>query len=284
MSFIPMGFYKAPAGGYTPTDTDAIAYISEVETQGGTLSDTDKEAVDDLYIGLKADSIYTKLKLMYPFMGGTPDSHTINGISPIDVDSTITWQIALTGSANHDSAGITIPAGTEGAGDINDAPSDVLTDIDNASFGWYYSDAVSANGFVIGQSACSVCSGVRFQAYHETNGTSTGQVYSAFGNATFATKNTNPSPPLGMWIGSRTSSTLITLYQNGSSVGTSVESNSGASLNTNSFIFFNADAYPANGNEVRGTFGFLFVGEGLNGTQAGNMNSRISTFLTAIGR
>lgn len=281
--FIPFGF-MAGESGYTPTDTDAIAYISEVETQGGTLSDTDKEAIDDLYIGLKADSIYTKLKLMYPFMGGTPDSHTINGISPTDADSTITWQIALTGSANHDSAGITIPASTEGAGTITDSPSTILTDINDASWGYYYSNAVDANGFIIGQSASSVGTGIRFQAYHETNGTTTGVVYSAFGNATFASYN-NGATPLGMWIGSRTSSTSVVLYKNGSSVGSSGESNTGASLNTNSFVFFNADTYGAGTtNEVRGTFGFLFVGEGLNGTQAGNMDSRISTFLTAVGR
>ena len=283
MSFIPFGFYKAPAGGYTPTDTDAIAYISEVETQGGTLSDTDKEAIDDLYIGLKADSIYTKLKLMYPFMGGTPDSHTINGISPTDANTTITWALALTSSANHDSAGITIPAETEGAGDIVESPSTLLTNVNDASFGWYYSDAVNANGFIIGQSADSVAFESRFQGYHETDGTSTGVVYTGVGDSTSNASYNNGAPPLGIWIGSRISSTSMSIYKNGSQLMINTNLNTGV-LNPNSFVFFNADAYPANGNEVRGTFGFLFVGDGLSVAQAGDMSSRLSTFLTAIGR
>ena len=277
MSFIPMGFYKTPAGGYTPTDTDAIAYISEVETQGGTLSDTDKEAVDDLYIGLKADSIYTKLKVMYPFMGAISQSTAINGISPTDADTTISWALDLTGSANHTTAGITIPSGDEGYGDIADAPSDLLSSVNDASIGHYASDVLSGNGFVVAPSANTTSAGVRFQMYAESGG----NLYPAIGNASFASYD-NGSAPIGRWIISRDSSTSLVLYKNGAEVGTSVESNSGASLNTNSLRFFNASI--ASANEVRGTYGFLFVGEGLDSTEAVNMDTAISTFLTDIGR
>lgn len=275
--FIPFGFYKSPAGGYTPTDTDAIAYISEVETQGGTLSDTDKEAVDDLYIGLKADSIYTKLKVMYPFMGAISQSTAINGISPTDADTTISWALDLTGSANHTTAGITIPSGDEGYGDIADAPSDLLSSVNDASIGHYASDVLSGNGFVVAPSANTTSAGVRFQMYAESGG----NLYPAIGNASFASYD-NGSAPIGRWIISRDSSTSLVLYKNGAEVGTSTESNSGASLNTNSLRFFNASIAPT--NEVRGTYGFLFVGEGLDSTEAVNMDTAISTFLTDIGR
>lgn len=54
------------SGGYTPTDSDAIAYIAAVEAVSGepAMSDFMKEAVDDFYIKLKADGNFgTNLEL-----------------------------------------------------------------------------------------------------------------------------------------------------------------------------------------------------------------------------
>lgn len=51
------------ASGYTPTDSDAAAYITAVETADGqALEDAVREAIDDFVIGCKADGIWTAIK------------------------------------------------------------------------------------------------------------------------------------------------------------------------------------------------------------------------------
>lgn len=54
-----------------PGDPDANAYISAVTTAGGTLSAGDEAAIQTLFTDLKSNSLYTKLDILYPMMGGT---------------------------------------------------------------------------------------------------------------------------------------------------------------------------------------------------------------------
>jgi hypothetical protein len=50
-------------GGYTPTDSDAAAYITAVENEDGqALEDGVREAIDDFVIGCKADGIWSAIK------------------------------------------------------------------------------------------------------------------------------------------------------------------------------------------------------------------------------
>ena len=286
MSFIPMGFYKTPSGGtppFVPTDADAGAYITQVESVGGTLTTTEKEAIDNLYLDLKGagslENIYAGISLFYPFMGGTPDSHAVEGANPTDSLATITWGGTLTNTSNHTSAGVNIFATETAYGDIGYSALDKFNNI-NASMGWYYSDAVSGNGFIIGQQAGSVGSTDRFEGYHETNGTTSGIAYSTIGEPKFASYNT-PGVPTGRWIGNRYGSTIMNLWLDGRKVNTNTENNTGT-RNNNDFRFFNADASLL--NQVRGTYGFLFLASDLTDTQVISLDTSIKNFLTAIGR
>ena len=72
--------------GYTPTpivyDTDALTYLIAVSNAGGTTGNTINTAVNNLFLSLKSANLYSKLQVMYPFVGGTDASNSINGLNP----------------------------------------------------------------------------------------------------------------------------------------------------------------------------------------------------------
>jgi hypothetical protein len=51
-------------------DPDAQAFFDRVTTAGGTLSLTEKSAVNSLVLQMKTDGIWTKMKAIYPMVGG----------------------------------------------------------------------------------------------------------------------------------------------------------------------------------------------------------------------
>ena len=54
---------ESGGGGYVPTDSDAAAYISNVEqADGSSLEDGIKEAIDNFVIGCKSDGIWSAIK------------------------------------------------------------------------------------------------------------------------------------------------------------------------------------------------------------------------------
>jgi hypothetical protein len=56
---------------YVPSDSDAQAFVSRVETAGGSLSYTEAQAVDTLVSDLKDAGIWSKMKAIYPMVGAS---------------------------------------------------------------------------------------------------------------------------------------------------------------------------------------------------------------------
>ena len=97
--FIPFGFMNTQAGG-GGGDADANAYISAITTAGGSLSGTEETAINTFFTTLKSDGIYSKLHIMYPFLGGVAASNAINAQNPGTNNLTFngTWTHSATGS------------------------------------------------------------------------------------------------------------------------------------------------------------------------------------------
>jgi hypothetical protein len=63
------GFQKA---GFGPTyDADALAFFDRVTAAGGTLTTTEKTAANQLVLDMKAASIWTSMKAVYPMIGAS---------------------------------------------------------------------------------------------------------------------------------------------------------------------------------------------------------------------
>jgi hypothetical protein len=77
----PFAFLAAPAGG--GYDPDAQAFF----TAAGITDTTEKDAVNTLVLGMKAEGIWTLVDAAYPFVGGTTDSTKYNLVNPVDSDA-----------------------------------------------------------------------------------------------------------------------------------------------------------------------------------------------------
>ena len=64
-------------------DSDAQAFI----TAAGITDSTQQAAITNLVIGLKNDNLWTKMKAIYPFVGGTAASHKFNLKNPLDTNA-----------------------------------------------------------------------------------------------------------------------------------------------------------------------------------------------------
>ena len=266
--------YDATSGA--GPDADAQAYIDAVIAAGGTLSAGNQTAINDFYVALKANSLYSEIKYMYPFMGGTAAGNAICGINPTNASYTITWGFNLTNAAAHTAAGIDTRT-FSGFGTITELLTNIHSSVNSVAFGAAITAATTGDEcFVIGKTADTVSNNrYQFNIPFDAN-----NVYVAVGSANFAIYN-NGAVPVGRWISSRTSSTSIVTYKNSSSVVTNTVANTGV-LN-NSPQFFSSLSNTASALFI-GVCGFVFGGNGLSGAQVSTLDGLISTFQTAIGR
>ena len=91
--------FSIPSSGGS-VDPDAQAFI----TAAGITDSTQQSAIDNLVIGLKANNLWTKMKAIYPFVGGTATTHKWNLKDPRDLDAA--FRLAFTGAWIHSSNGI----------------------------------------------------------------------------------------------------------------------------------------------------------------------------------
>lgn len=103
MSSFTFGFNVKPrivalgGGGY---DTDASAFF----TAAGITDTTQKSAINQLVLDLKSANIWTKMKAVYPFVGGTSTTHKFNLVNPLDSDAA--YRLSFSTGWVHDSNGI----------------------------------------------------------------------------------------------------------------------------------------------------------------------------------
>lgn len=278
--FTPFAFIKQEAAAVpSGFDADAQAYINKVIAEGGTLTTPNQTAINDLYVSLKANSLYTALKYMYPFMGGTGNSHKICGIEPTTSGHILTYGGGLTGSAAHTSAGIDTIASGPGFASMGVNTNVLHSSVNNITLGTYISTATTNDQcFVFGKTGNSIGS----SRYQMNIPFDTNNCYAGVGSAIFAIFN-NTVAPVGRWYGSRTSSTSLTLFKNGSSVATQTGTNTGT-LSADAPQFFDIDSSLFSTNTFSGVCGFIFGANGLSGAQVSTFDGILSTFLTAIGR
>jgi hypothetical protein len=245
-------------------DADAVAFFNRVTTAGGTLSNTEKQAVNTLVVALKANSLWTPMKAIYPMVGASAAACAQN-LKSSSFTGTFTsgWTFASTGVT---------PNGTSAYMSTGLIPSTELT-INNTHLSFYSrSNSLTTFGYdmacfnsgtqVIGISAyyASFTSGLSFQ--YTT--TTPGGIYGF---------NTNT---LGLFIGNKLS-TSHKFFKNNTLL-TSATGNAGSLPTVNIGI---------------GGFGtefsnrqcaFASIGDGLTDTQASNFYTAVQAFQTTLSR
>ncbi len=246
--------------------TQSNAYFAQ---QSG-LSGTEITAYDTAICGMVTDGTFSLLDGLYFFANASAANARINVAHPgtntlveHGTACTFTVNVGFTGNGScyEDSGFIPSSAGgnfTQNSGTIGACIQASRTlNVDYAEMG-------SANASY---------------SYFEPNSSGGTLKYDLNGN-TFNNAG-SVSEAQGSWIISRTTSSLVTAYQNGSSFLTSSSDTSGA-LSTNSMFVmaYNAGSAQAISSDQ---LSYALWGAGLTGTQVTNVYNRLHTMLVALG-
>jgi hypothetical protein len=262
VSFTDSGVTNNVAASY---DSDAQTFF----TNAGITDNTQKDAVNALVVGLKADSLWAKMKAIYPFVGGTAGTHKYNLKNPADTNAA--YRIIFEGTVTHNANGIT-GNGTTGYANTKFNPSTNYDSLGSASFGLYFKTSDVGGNFGNG---VAIDSNYVFLA----------TAWAGSGNFSIGNNGTqgpSVSDSKGFWVNSRTSTTNFTVYKNGSTL---VGGEAGASTaHANGEIFIGALNTGSAGYFHSLNIAFAFIGDGLDSTENANLNTRVTTFQTALGR
>jgi hypothetical protein len=259
------------------TDPDAQAFI----TAAAITDPTQQAAINTLVVDLKGYSIWTKMKALYPFVGGTATTNKYNLVNPLDTDAA--FRLVFTGGWSHASTGAT-PNGTNGYANTFFNISN-FTSTSNMSVGVYLrtNNQLSAYDFGQGYGLFGKEGVLLF-----TRNASNQLYYSALGlNASTALTNTNST---GLYVVTRQNTTQQNLHIRISSTVNHTQSNTilnsyaaktillGAMNNEPSIPTLNP-AYYSNREQA-----FAFMGDYLTQTEINNLSTTVQAFQTALNR
>ena len=248
-------------GPQTVSDPDAQAFINAASIQ----DQVEATAVNNLVIGLKADGLWTKMRAIYPIVGGSASSHAVNLKTPG------TYNLTFATGMTHSSNGM-VSNGTSGYANTSFNPSVQLTQ-NSASYG-LYSRTNRAN------------------SDDKQHGVINGSIYTLFLirnlfnniqnflNSSTSTAIAN-SDSRGFFQMSRTTSTNTFHSRNNSVTTVSLTSNG----NPNGNVFFccrNLNGTPNSFDDVQ--ISFAYCGEGLTDTEMSNFYTAVQAYQTTLSR
>lgn len=266
----------ANGGGASITDTDVLAFISAASIT----TSSQKSAINTLVLDLKTASIWTKMKAIYPFVGGTASQHRFNLKDPRALDAAyyLTFYNGWTHSANG-----ALPSGTDGYADTKLNPNTALT---------------SMNQHISYYSRTNSTSNVNDNGCQDDLTTGTGKNIFAFWGASYLnyymiqtldanTLSSSDTSSLGLILASRTSSTLLEGHRNGVKKTQSTTPTTSGKPNIN--VYLGALNYRNGAGTISTYYGvretaFASIGDGLTSAEASSFYTAIQKFQTTLNR
>jgi hypothetical protein len=268
------GIGQVKKAGGVSYDADAQAFF----TATGITDTTQKSAVNQLVLDLKSYNIWTKMKAIYPMVGGTSTTHKYNLVNP--VDSNAAFRLLFSTGWTHSSTGAT-PNGSSAYADTFLSPSATLIN-NNTHLSFYSRTNTLGNYTDIG---CVTGSGGN--GYFDINiKWSDNNLYAEqynFNTNRIAVANTNSQ---GFYLSTRTSSTVFKIFKNNAQFGSTNTSASTPSVTTiTSKVYISA----INNNAITQNYSnrqcaFASIGDGLTDAEAANFNTAVTTFQTTLSR
>jgi len=239
-------------------DADAVAFFNRVTNDGGSLSLTEKQAVNQLVLDMKSYGIWSAMKAIYPMVGASAAACRQNLKS-----SSFTGTFTATGWT-FASTGVT-PNGVSAYCNTNCAPNNMAQ---NSLSGFVYNRTdnllITLNG----------CTNFEINDFDPSR-----SLYGAVNNSELpiGTQTTTA----GFWGVSRISSSGWAAYKNGANI---VNKTQGSNPPSGNAVFI---ASRNTGTPI--TFGnkevaFFSIGDGLTDTQASNFYTAVQAFQTTLSR
>jgi hypothetical protein len=254
-------------GTQTVSDADAQAFVTAANIQ----DQVEATAINNLVIGLKDDSLWTKMKAVYPFVGGTASTHKWNLKDPRDLDAA--FRLVFTGGWTHSSTGAQ-PNGTNGYANTYFAPNGILAYNNNHLS--YYSRTNTTAVYDIGSGDGT--GATNLDLFLRRSGDTAG-----YDSGNFATnRNTFSNSDSRGFFNGTTVSTNSKYFKNG------VNQNTKA-LSVSSVSSFNMYLGGFNESNISTFYGnkqiaFASIGDGLTDTEAANFYTAVQAFQTALSR
>ena len=262
------------------TDRDALAFLEAAQIY----NTNQQRAIVNLVRSLKRVGLWSKMKAIYPFVGGTASSHKWNLKDPRDVDAA--FRLSFQGGWTHSSTGAKAN-GTNGY--ANTYLSANTMGQNSVHLSVYIRENIS--GFMadighVGNSSQNYAASYIFT--REGVALPTTDSFTALGLANQSNAligiRTAVSTSAGHTIVTRISSTLQSLYKNGLSIGTST--NTSVSPTTN-VIYISALNFVASATiEYYSSrqCAFATIGDGLTDNDATNLYNIVDLYQRRLGR
>jgi hypothetical protein len=268
MIFSPFGFINK-ASGY---DVDAQAFFNRVTSAGGTLTTTEKTAVNQLVLDMKSTSIWTTMQVLYPMVGASAAACAQNLISS---NFTGTFNGGWTFSSNGG-----LPNGTNAYMDTNYLPSTSATN-NNTHISFYSRTNINIDG------ACLIGTSTNTNFIPLLTIYGLGPVGTYMDSYSYLNNRItyNPSRSDIMFINSRITNISFTGYNNNTIIGTNTTIQSDNITTCNKSVY--VSAINLNGTAAQfavNECAFASIGKGLTDTQASNLYTAVQTFQTTLSR
>ena len=248
------------------TDADAQAFI----TAAAITDPTQQTAINNLVVGMKADGIWTKMKAIYPFVGGTASTHKWNLKDPRDLDAA--FRLVFNGGWTHSSTGAT-PNGTNGYADTKLVPSSVLSLNSSHISGYTRTNTSVLAPLLSSENASTYANGIFIWPKY------TGNIFSVRVNDDSSDSATAVTNTQGLHLATRTASNVKKYRHN----TTQILSNTTASSALNvASIYIGASRNNANYSTHQTAFNT--IGDGLSDTESANLYTRVQAFQTSLNR
>jgi hypothetical protein len=265
---IRVGNTSISGGGF---DADAQAYFDRVTTAGGTLTTTEKTAVNQLVIDLKANSLWTPMKAIYPMVGSSAAACAQN-LKSSSFTGTFTsgWTFASTGATPNGTSAYMNTGLNPVAQGLTTADAHLSyyartqsTTIDPAEIA-NYTDG--SNAFVL-----------------QTKGSGTENRF--FFSYNYRAYQTVVISPTGFISGSSTGGNgRRDIYKNGTSVGNNLVTDTGTLGNYSLYLGAGNINNTSVASYSNAQCAFASIGQGLSATNMSNLYTSVQTFQTTLSR
>ena len=246
-------------------DPDAQLFFNAQAAAGVTLTTTEKDAVNQSVLSLKANSLWTKMKFWYPLVGNTATAQKFNLINPLD--SNPAYRLVFNGGWTHSSLGA-LPNGVNAYASTFLIPNTVFG-AGYASIGVYVNQALTVSANPIGSTNMTILIGSGFVR----------GVNKASANVTAFAQ----SPNDGFIVNSRTSSTSMFFMNRTGAFQTSTIT-AVAGYATTDIVLGATNSNGTINSYSNGRIALAYCSDFLTQAEATILKAIVQTYQTALGR
>jgi hypothetical protein len=237
---------------------------------------TQANAVNTLVTDLKTYGLWTKMKAIYPFVGGTASTHKWNLKDPRDLDAA--YRLAFSGAWTHSSTGA-LPNGANAYANTFFNQQGNWTSTSNGAMGLYL--RTNSVGAYCDMGAGTISSGLNSSTIYSRF---TGDVVFSGLNCSAVTPSSANTNSQGFHAVSRTNSTSYSRYKRGTSTINLTNTDSiGTNINRNIYLGAGNDAITAASYSNR-EIAYSFLGDGLTQSEIDLYYTAVQNFQTSLSR